>query len=105
MKKDSRANEYLGDTKETNISPVVKRPDGSYEINNYGNPDINSVNNSQRRVGDAEQVVRFPAGDRGDYMMYDHSQPQKDTSLESKPHLWNPDGGKYADLWKKVNGK
>ena len=34
MKKDSRANEYLGDTKETNINPVVKRPDGSYVIDN-----------------------------------------------------------------------
>ena len=100
MKKDSRANEYLGDTKETNINPVVKRPDGSYVIDNYGNPDINSVNNSQRRVGDAERAIRFPGGNRSDYMMYDHSQPQKDTSLESSDY-----GGKYVDLWNKVTKK
>ena len=100
MKKDSRANEYLGDTKETSISPVVKRPDGSYVIDNGGNPDINSVNNSQRQVGDAERAVRYSGGDHGDYMMYDHSQPQTKPTSEV-----NYDGGKYADLWKKVNNK
>ena len=98
MKKDSRANEYLGDTKETNINPVVKRPDGSYVIDNYGNPDINSVNNSQRRVGDAERAVKYSGGDRSSYMMYDHSQPQ----TKPTPDI-NYDRGKYADLWQNVN--
>mgnify|MGYP000258212527 CR=1 FL=1 len=100
MKKDSRASEYLGDTKERNINPVIKRPDGSYVIDNNGDPDINSVNNSQRRVGDAERAVRFPSGNRSDYMMYDHSQPQRKPTPEI-----NYDRGKYADLWKKVNNK
>tara|TARA_B100000614_G_scaffold254262_1_gene269401 strand:+ start:377 stop:679 length:303 start_codon:yes stop_codon:yes gene_type:complete len=100
MKKDSRANEYLGDTKETNINPVVKRPDGSYVIDNYNNPDINSVNNSQRRVGDAERAVRFPGGNRSDYMMYDHSEPQRKPTPEKNYY-----GGKYVDLWNKVTKK
>ena len=100
MKKDSRANEYLGDTKETNINPVVKRPDGSYVIDNQGNPDINSVNNSQRRVGDAERAIRFPGGNRSDYMMYDHSEPQRKPTPEGSNY-----GGKYVDLWNKVTKK